>query len=306
MQKEERIMKHKENINKQYKDRLFRFIFGNPEHKEWTLALYNALNGTSYSDPGKIELNTLEDVIYMKMKNDISFVLSWELCLWEHQSSWNPNMPVRFLNYLSGIYEEILENGNSSRYGSTLIQLPAPRCIVFYNGLERDFSKKTLKLSDAFQRNAKTDVEVSVQVLNVNEGKNKSLLAKCKPLMEYSWLISRIRENQKTGTPLKKAINKALNEMPDNFAIKAELLSQKVSVEEMLLTEYNEKKELEKIGKEHFKKGLIEGKKMSNKKTIFRLFSSGFSNKEVQNLFDGDYSAKEILKMRKEWESSSN
>lgn len=215
-------------------------------------------------------------------------------------------MPVRFLNYLSGIYEEILENGNSSRYGSTLIQLPAPRCIVFYNGLERDFSKKTLKLSDAFQRNAKTDVEVSVQVLNVNEGKNKSLLAKCKPLMEYSWLISRIRENQKTGTPLKKAINKALNEMPDNFAIKAELLSQKVSVEEMLLTEYNEKKELEKIGKEHFKKGLIEGKKMSNKKTIFRLFSSGFSNKEVQNLFDGDYSAKEILKMRKEWESSSN
>lgn len=51
-----------------YKDRLFRFIFGSQERKGYTLELYNALNGTSYDDPDALELTTMDEVIYMSMK----------------------------------------------------------------------------------------------------------------------------------------------------------------------------------------------------------------------------------------------
>ena len=86
-------------INKEHKDRLFCFIFGRPENRAWTLSLYNAVNHTSYSNPEETEINTIEDVIYMGMKNDVSFLLQWTMNIWEHQSSYNPNMPVRELMY---------------------------------------------------------------------------------------------------------------------------------------------------------------------------------------------------------------
>ena len=81
--------------NRLYKDRVFKFIFGNPENKEWTLSLYNAVNGSNYSNPDDIQFNTIEDAVYMSMKNDVSFIILDEMNLWEHQSSFNPNMPMR-------------------------------------------------------------------------------------------------------------------------------------------------------------------------------------------------------------------
>ena len=91
-------------VNTQYKDRLFKYIFGNPENKQWTLALYNAVNGTDYTDLNALKLNTLEEALYMKMKNDISFIIHFEMNFWEHQSSYNPNMPYRFLEYAGALY----------------------------------------------------------------------------------------------------------------------------------------------------------------------------------------------------------
>ena len=84
------LIEHK-TVNAQYKDRLFKFIFGNPENKPWTLALYNAVNGTHYTNLNDLQFNTLEEALYMKMKNDISFIIHFEMNLWEHQSSFNPN-----------------------------------------------------------------------------------------------------------------------------------------------------------------------------------------------------------------------
>ena len=78
-----------------YKDRLFRFIFGSKDNAANILSLYNALNGTEYNDPDKLQITTLEDAIYIRMKNDVSFLISSYLTLWEQQSSYNPNMPLR-------------------------------------------------------------------------------------------------------------------------------------------------------------------------------------------------------------------
>ena len=89
-------------VNRRYKDRLFRFLFRN---KRDLLELYNAVNGSAYTDPEDLEIITLEDVIFMKMKNDLSFMVYDQLNLYEHQSTFSPNMPLRGLLYFAQQYE---------------------------------------------------------------------------------------------------------------------------------------------------------------------------------------------------------
>ncbi|MCI6983283.1 MAG: Rpn family recombination-promoting nuclease/putative transposase [Treponema porcinum] len=96
------------SFNRQYQDRLFKAIFGREEHKDWLLSLYNALNGSSYTDPSAIEINTIEGIIYVTMKNDISFLIDSQLNLYEQQSSYNPNMPLRGLMYFAELYQKHL------------------------------------------------------------------------------------------------------------------------------------------------------------------------------------------------------
>ena len=101
-------------INKEYKDRLFTKIFGREEHRDWALNLYNAVNGTSHADAEAIEFNTLEDVLYMGMKNDVSFLFHMEMNVYEHQSTFNPNMPVRMLSYVGMLYRKYVMKSWSS------------------------------------------------------------------------------------------------------------------------------------------------------------------------------------------------
>ena len=172
-------------VNREHKDRLFRIIFGQEENKAWTLSLYNAINGTDYDDPAQIEFNTLKDALYMGMKNDLSFILDWQLSLYEHQSSFNPNMPVRDLMYLGEIWSKQLYGSDKyDIYGTRLIELPVPRFVTFYNGTETDEEKIILKLADAFPKGLreKADVGLQVTMLNINSGRNKELLERCRPL----------------------------------------------------------------------------------------------------------------------------
>ncbi len=92
-------------LNGEYKDRLFNFIFGSPENRKWTLSLYNAVNGSAYTDENEIEINTIKEVLYLGMHNDTSFLISGKMNVYEHQSSYNPNMPLRQLQYLGSLCE---------------------------------------------------------------------------------------------------------------------------------------------------------------------------------------------------------
>ena len=136
-------------INAKYKDRLFRWIFSS---KKELLDLYNAVRGTNYTDPEALEITTLEDVVYMGFKNDISFLVDDVLNLYEHQSTYSPNMPVRGFLYLADIYRKYLESRDENLYSSRLVQLPFPQYLVFYNGSREEPDRRVLKLSDAFYR----------------------------------------------------------------------------------------------------------------------------------------------------------
>ncbi|MBQ4524195.1 MAG: hypothetical protein IJA10_14800 [Lachnospiraceae bacterium] len=175
--------------NRNYKDTLFRFIFSD---KEKLLGLYNALNNSNYTDTEKLEINTLENAVYLNIKNDISFVFQFDLYLFEHQSTFCPNMPLRDLQYVSVILENLTKNFDL--YSSTLVKIPSPHFVVFYNGKEKKEDSMVLKLSDAFQRKEKEpQLELLVTMININYGKNKELLDACKDLNDYSIYVAKIR-----------------------------------------------------------------------------------------------------------------
>ena len=123
------------SANKKYKDTVFRRLFSDRDN---LLSLYNAVNGTAYTDPSELEIVTLESAIYMGMKNDLAFIIDTNLFLYEHQSTYNPNMPLRDLLYISAEYQKLVDD--RSLYSSALQRIPAPNFIVFYNGEKR---KKT-------------------------------------------------------------------------------------------------------------------------------------------------------------------
>ena len=249
-----------------YKDRLFCFIFGSEEHKDWTLSLYNAVNGTSYSDPDMITITTLTQVLYMGMHDDAALLIMNELNLYEQQSSYNPNMPLRMMQYVGNIYEALITLRKKNKFGSKLIPLPIPKLVTFYNGTTDKPEVMELNLFDAFpeDKRAESDIQVRVRMININSGKNPDMVKKCKPLEEYIWTVAAIRENLRQ-MKIEESIDKALNDMPEDFEIKPFLMANRVGVKKMLLTEYNETETMALFKEEGREEGLEEGRNLTNR-----------------------------------------
>ncbi len=242
-------------IQREYKDRLFNFIFGSEENKAWTLSLYNAVNNTAYTNPDNIQINTIKEVLYIGMHNDTSFLLADDMNLYEQQSTYNPNMPLRMMQYAGNLYEKYIKENAMNKYGSELLQLPVPKLITFYNGMKDAADETILNLSDSFPKGSKPDIEVSVHMINVNHGRNQELMDACEPLKEYSWLMQEIRNNRKT-MEIEEAVDKALMDMPKEYVIRPFLETHRTEVSEMLLTEYNEAETMELFKEDGRKEGI--------------------------------------------------
>ena len=240
---------------------MFNFLFGLEENKEWTLSLYNAVNGSHYTDSSMIKITTIREVMYLGMHNDVSFLISNEMNLYEQQSTYNPNMPVRLLQYAGNLYEKYFKENSLNKYGGRLLQLPVPKLVAFYNGKKEQPDEMILKLSDSFPEGSDADIEVKVRMLNVNIGRNGMLLEACRPLGEYSWLVDEIRRNNTTNDEdgMSSAVDRAISDMPDSFVIKSFLELHRTEVKGMLLTEYNEAEAMELFREEGRAEGREEG-----------------------------------------------
>ena len=224
-------------------DHLFIAIFGKDTErsKRWRLELYNALNNTNYTDPNELELNTLENVIYIKMHNDVSFLIDSQMTLYEHQRTTNPNMPLRGFFYFSQLYQKYIDSKHELIGTSTIIRIPNPNYIVFYNGdTERDEDYE-LKLSDAFMHEDKSGrFEWTARVLNVNKDYNLSLQKKCKPLYDYIRFVNRINENKNKGMSIEESVDEAVDWACELNLLEGYIREQKAEVRMNLLTEYDE------------------------------------------------------------------
>ena len=221
--------------NRRYKDRLFIALFGSPERKELTLELYNALNGTSYTNPDDIEINTLDDVIYIDMKNDISFILQDDLNMYEQQSTYNPNMPLKQFLYAAHAIEAYLEQNNLKEklYGVNQVKIPTPKLVTLYNG-DRKTGDTELRLSNCFYGTSSGDIEVVVHLYSINLGDD--LLGRCKSIEDYSLFVETCKKN--SGMINENAVNRAIAILPEG-PVKAYLSAQRAEVIDMILTECN-------------------------------------------------------------------
>ena len=260
-------------INREYKDRLFSFIFGSPERKDWTLSLYNAVNGSSYTNPEDIKIITIDDVLYMSMKNDLALLVTDIANMYEQQSTYNPNMPVRKLMYAARLYDKYIHINKLNIYSTKQIRLPVPKLVTFYNGKE-DKEDSILELKDAFKTedgqpiDAESDIQIRVRMININYGKNKELMCACKPLEEYAWFIEEIRKNN-GSMEIEAAVDNALDAMPEDFALKQLLIANKAEVRQMCITEYNEAETMAQFKEEGREEGREEGKE-ENALTMLR------------------------------------
>lgn len=248
--------------NPKYKDRLFCLLFGDEMNKQNIVSLYNALNGTDYSEDEDVEITTIHDVIYINMKNDVSFVVDSHMSLFEQQSSLNPNMPLRGLMYFGNLYDSYIESRGLNIYGSKLVKIPTPQYYVLYNGKDEAPAVSELKLSEAFvQESPEGRFEWTATFINLNQGKNDTLLEQCKPLEEYMFLINCIRENEAGGMKIEDAIDTAVQHCIDCNVLKEFLTAHRAEVVSVCLTEFNEKVFVNSIREEGFEEGVELGER---------------------------------------------
>ena len=267
----------KTKVKRNYKDSLFRLIFGG-EDKSWTLSLYNAVNGSDYRNPEDITITTIEDALYLNMKNDVSFLIADTMNLYEAQSTFNPNMPLRMLIYSGMVYSSYIDVQNIRIYGSMPQKIPAPRLVVFYNGERHSNEKEVMKLSDSFPEKKKGDIEVEVTMLNINSGNNAGLLERCRPLFDYSLFVSGVRKYKAKGKTMEAAVHMAIRDLADDSPIKRLLLSMEAEVVYSCITEYDEQKVMNQFREE----GLEEGRSRERIETALRMLKSGkFSVEEI-------------------------
>lgn len=234
--------------NRNYKDTVFRTLFSD---KHELLSLYNSINGTNYCNIDDLSITTLGNAIYMTVKNDISFVIDMRLYMYEHQSSVNPNIPLRDLDYVSRSYSKFFRNKDI--YSPRRIQLPNPKFIVFYNGENEQPARKEMRLSEAYiHKEDNPSLELIVTQININSGYNDELLDNCPTLKQYMLYVDKIRMYQKT-MPLEEAVTRAVNECIDTGILADFLKMNKAEVITMSIYEYDAKlheKTMIEIGRE--------------------------------------------------------
>ena len=262
-----------ENIfrpKRQTKDILFRLVFG--DDRQALLQLYNALHGTAYTNPHELQIVTLDNAIYISRKNDLAFLLAGSINMYEHQSTLNPNMPVRFLIYLAQEYQLLVESTDRSLYGSELIPLPTPQCVVFYNGTEDTPDEYKLRLSSAFSnQDVEPAVEVVVKVININYGHNEHLMQGCGLLLQYAQFVAVTREYANKYDNREEAMNAAIEYCIGHGILEDILRKHRSQVLGSLLEEFDEKKYARTLREEGREEGFEDGLERGIEQEKFRL-----------------------------------
>jgi hypothetical protein len=234
---------------------------------------------------------TIENAVYVVMKNDLAFVIAGTLNLYEHQSTYNPNMPVRFLIYLAEEYQKIVEQAKHSLYGRRKIMLPTPQCVVLYNGEEDMPEECILRLSDSFEsRKEESDVELKVRMLNINYGHNQELMDKCRMLAEYAEFVSISRKYAFEGNNMQDAMNAAVEYCIEHDILSEILRQNRAEVLGMLLEKFDIDKyewTLRDEGREDgFREGREDGARATSENYIRKMLLKGMTVEQIADILE--------------------
>ena len=263
-------------VNREYNSNVFKMYFSD---KKNAVALYNALNGTTHTED-ELTINTLDNAVYLKIYNDVSFVISGTVNLYEHQSTVNPNMPLRDLFYITDMYKAYAMQHDL--YGGRLIKLPTPKFVVFYNGMDNVPDDRVLKLSDSYERpTGEPELELTVRELNINYGHNDALMEKCEALREYAILNQRIRDNLAESKDIEAAVEAAIKSCIDENIMADFLRKEKAGVIRMHVLDYNEEKHRESLIQEGYDNGFTQGISEMTVNVIRNMLMRGQSDQDI-------------------------
>ena len=240
---------------------------------------------------------TLENAIYMGMKNNLAFIIDTELFLYEHKSTYNPNMPLRNLFYISSEYQKLVDK--KSLYSSVLQKIPAPQFIVFYNGTEKKKDSWVNHLSEAFENlSGNPKLELEVLIININEGHNSELMEQCQILREYAQYVDCVRRYAKEFE-LIDAIEQAVDECIQRNILSEFLRKNKAEVIAMSIFEYDKEEEERKLRKAEYESGvesgIAEGKRLAQKEGTIALSRLGLPVEQIAMALQVD------VELAKQW-----
>ena len=263
--------------NRQYKDTVFRMLFS---EKENLLSLHNAVTGNTYQNADDLKIVTLENAIYMGMKNDLAFMLETNIYLYEHQSTLNSNIPLRDLIYIGIEYQQYVDD--KSLYSSRLQKIPALKFMVFYNGTDAVDDRVELRLSNAYEHLAgEPDLELKVLMLNVSEGHNKELMEQCQTLKEYAIYVARVRKYT-SEMNLNDAVARAIDECIKEGILVEFLRKNRSEVKMVSILEYDKEWEEKKLRKAEYEAGKTEG----ITEVIQNMYRLGYSTEKIVEATD--------------------
>ena len=272
-------------VNRTFKSTLFIMLF---EDKKNLLELYNAITGKHYADPELLEINTLENAIYMSMKNDVSFLIDGRLSLYEHQSTKNPNLPLRFLLYISHLYSRLTVKENL--YGETIVQIPAPEFLIFYNGKDKMPERQILKLSDMYSvQEGQPKLELEATLLNISGSNNQKLKEACRTLGEYAIYTDKIRAYTEE-MELSEAVDRAMDECIREDVLREFLMKHRAEARAMSIFEYDQERHMQQEREAGIEKGrrigLAEGEEHLLRRQVQKKLSRGMSISEIAEVLD--------------------
>ncbi len=236
----------KDNVTSKFKDNVFCMLY---RDKKNLLELYNALNNSAYTNVDDLQVTTLNGGSYMKYKNDASFLLCMSLYMFEQQSSKNPNMPLRFLHYVSDVFRELFSN--SMLHRRSMIKIPVPHFVTFYNGLEKWIEDEDeIRLSDMYEiPTDNPELELKVRVININ--KDVHILNKCKTLRDYMTFVNKVRFKMGVeGDDVRIAVTEAMDECIDEDILVDFFEQHREEVVEVSIYDYDEEEVRKVLAKE--------------------------------------------------------
>lgn len=244
--------------NREYKSDVFSMLM---EDKANALDVYNALNGSDYVDPEEVEIVQLEKGVSLSIRNDASFIIDMNISFYEHQSTYNPNMPLRFAIYFMNAIEDWIKQKKKDLFSPNQIKIPTPYFVVFYNGTEKRPEYEEMRLSDAFCH--KTDIpqmELICKVYNINPNNNPGLKRKSVVLDGYTYFVEKVRANQKKKMNLEEALDDAIEDCIDHHILEDFFRIRKDEVKKVTHLDFTWEAREELIRKEEFEGGLLQGK----------------------------------------------
>ena len=280
----------KDNVTSKFKDNVFCMLY---RDKRNLLELYNALNNSAYTNVDDLQVTTLNGGSYMKYKNDASFLLCMSLYMFEQQSSKNPNMPLRFLHYVSDVFRELFSN--SMLHRRSMIKIPVPHFVTFYNGLEKWVDKEgELKLSDMYEIPVDDpELELKVRVININE--DVHILNKCKTLRDYMTFVNKVRFKMGAeGEDVRVAVTEAMDECIEEDILVDFFEQHREEVVEVSIYDYNEE-EVRRVLAEEYAQEVAQGMAQelvgkATKEAAEKAFAEG----EQSGIYKGEHRGEQL------------